>query len=347
MSKLVTDKIQKSGGEELTLPSAQATADHQPLVGATDGTLSHSPIALPATVGTDGQVLTSTGAAASAWEALETPASSPMADNDLMIGAIFTSSCRDSFYSTGEWNSSGPWTTYYHSLSNANSITQAWNMLLGDGLPQATNLTNSTSGITYSNSNTGVAGARVKLFAHNRRLGWVSKQWEYDDGDSGAYSGCTWSCLPIRNKGSANVDISLKRGFTSYNNYGGSGIVSYRATYSSGTNYANATGGAWTTHNAYTSDTSYAGSNNTQTITIPAGETILVMMTTHHRYHTTDMYHDIHVYAELQTAFTHADIQCDLRMLEALHQCRQPAANSTVQYPYEMYTSCATCFGDR
>jgi hypothetical protein len=59
------------------------------------------------------------------------------------------------------------------------------------------------------------------------------------------------------------------------------------------------------------------------------------------------MFHDIHVYAELQTAFTHADIQCDLRMLEALTQCRQPAANSQVQYPYEMYTSCGTCFGDR
>jgi len=268
-------------------------------------------------------------------------------DNDLMIGAIFTCSCRDSFYSTGEWGSSGPWTTYYHSLSDANSITQAWNMLFGDGKPQATQYTNSANGITFSGSNDETAGPRTKLFAHNQRLGWVSKQFEYDQGQSGAYSGCTWSCLPIRNKGTSDVVISVLRAFTSYNNYGGSGLVSYRATYSSGTNYANATGGAWTTHHSYTSNTSYAGTTNTTNVTVPAGETILLMMTSHHMYHTTDMYHDIHIYGQLQTMFTHADIQCDLRMLEALHSCRQPEADYTEVTPYEMYTSCATCYGDR
>ncbi len=70
-------------------------------------------------------------------------------------------------------------------------------------------------------------------------------------------------------------------------------------------------------------------------------------MTTHHMYHTTDMYNDIHVYGEIQTTFTHTDIQCDLRMLEALHTCRQPAAVYNAATPYEMYTSCATCYGDR
>jgi hypothetical protein len=274
--------------------------------------------------------------------------SSPVPDdNDLMIGAIFTCSCRDSFYSTGEWSSSGPNSTYYHSLSDASSHVQAWNMLLGDGKPQATGYTNSSADITYAGSNDETGGPRTKLFAHNRRLGWISKQFEYDQGNSGAYSGCTWSCLPVRNKGSADVDISVKRGYTSYNNYGGSGLISYRATYSSGTNYANATGGAWTTHHSDSGSSAIAGSNNTQTVTVPAGETILLMMTSHHYHHTTDMYNDIHVYGELHTMFTHTDIQCDLRMLEALHSCRQPAAVYNAATPYEMYTSCATCYGDR
>jgi len=221
-------------------------------------------------------------------------------------------------------------------------------MLLGDGRPDSSTYTNNSSSITYAMSNDETAGARTKLFAHNRRLGWVSKQFEYDQGvGNSGYSGCTWSCLPIRNKGTTDVAIATKRGYTSYNNYGGSGLISYRATYSSGTNYANATGGAWTTHHSYTSNSGYAGGNNSQTITIPAGETILLMMTSQHLYHTTDMYHDIHVYGELQTMFTHADIQCDLRMLEALHSCRQPASVYNAATPYEMYTSCATCYGDR
>ena len=221
-----------------------------------------------------------------------------------------------------------------NSLSDALQIClQAWNMLLGDGKPKATGYTNSTADITYSNSSDDTVGARVKQFAHNRRLGYVTKQWEHDDNLTGNYAGCTWSALcQFVIKVQSNVNITVKRGFTSRSNYSGSGLVSYRATYSSGTNYANATGGAWTTHSSYTSDTSYAGSNTTSTVTVPAGETIIIMMTSHHRYHTTDMFHDIHVYGELQTMFTHADIQCDLRMLEALHTCRQPAADYNAAY---------------
>lgn len=94
MSKIIVDEIQKNGGDTLTLPSTDATADNQPMVGSSTGALSFSPLAmpsadgdankpmttdgsgqlqfggfaLPATAGSDGQVLTSTGTAA-AWEA--------------------------------------------------------------------------------------------------------------------------------------------------------------------------------------------------------------------------------------------------------------------------------------
>jgi hypothetical protein len=356
----------------ISLPAAASGANNRPLVGATSGATSFSPLALPAADGTAnkpittdgsgqlqfnpvtlpaadgtaGQFLKTSGAGVGSWGTVE---SAPVAeDNDLMIGCIFTSSQRENIYSTGEWSSTGPnGSAYYNSLSDANSIGAAWNMLLGDGKPKSTGYTNSTSHITYSNSSDDTVGARVKLFAHNRRLGYVTKQWEHDDNLTGNYAGCTWSALPVRNKGSSDVDISVKRGYTSKSNYSGSGLVSYRATYSSGTNYANATGGAWTTHSSVTSDTSYAGGNSTSTVTVPANETIIFMMTSHHRYHTTDMFHDIHVYGELHTMFTHADIQCDLRMLEALHTCRQPAADYNAYTPYELYTSCATCYGDR
>ena len=354
------------------LPTAASGANNRPIVGATSGVSTFSPLALPAADGAANKPLTTNGSGQLQFGAVALPAadgsanqviqtngsgvtsfatisSSPVPDdNDLIIGAIFTTSNRNSFYSTGEWGGTGPnGYAYYNSLSDANSIGACWNMLLGDGKPKRDGYTNSTNDISYSGNIDETAGARTKLFAHNRRLGWVSKQFEYDQGQSSDESGLTMSCLPIRNKGASDVVIATKRGYTSYNNNGGSGLVSYRATYSSGTNYANATGGAWTTHHSYQSDTSYAGGNNSQNVTIPAGETILLMMTTHHRYHTTDMYHDIHVYGELHTMFTHADIQCDLRMLEALHSCRQPTADYNAYTPYEMYTSCATCYGDR
>tara|TARA_R110002167_G_scaffold361007_1_gene578884 strand:- start:103 stop:1008 length:906 start_codon:yes stop_codon:yes gene_type:complete len=267
-------------------------------------------------------------------------------DNELMVGAIYTTSARGNIYSTGEWQSSGPNSTYYNSLSDANSILQAWNMSFGDGKPKATGYTNSTADFTYSNNSDDTAGARIKLFAHNRRLGWITKQFERDDNNTGNYSGITLSVLPIRNHGTSAASITLKWGFTSYDNYGGAGAVLYTPTFSSGTNYANATGGAWTTLNSYTSNTSYAGSNATLTIAVPAGTTVLLMTSSHHMYHTTDMFHNTHVLGELQTAFT-GDIKCDMRMLEALHTCRQPAADYNTQTPYEMYTSCATCYGDR
>lgn len=95
MSKIIVDEIQKNGGDTLTLPTTDASANNQPMVGSTGGVLSFSPLALPAadgdankpvttdgaaqlqfgafalpaTAGTDGQVLTSTGSAA-AWEAV-------------------------------------------------------------------------------------------------------------------------------------------------------------------------------------------------------------------------------------------------------------------------------------
>ena len=48
MSKLIVDEIQKNGGDSLTLPSTDATANNQALVGSSAGVLSFSPLAMPA-----------------------------------------------------------------------------------------------------------------------------------------------------------------------------------------------------------------------------------------------------------------------------------------------------------
>ena len=70
------------------------------------------------------------------------------------------------------------------------------------------------------------------------------------------------------------------------------------------------------------------------------------MMTSAHYYHTSYRYKDTHTYADLHTAFV-GDIKCDLRMLHALHMGRQPSSIYNGITPYEIYTTCASLYGDR
>ena len=371
MSKLIVDEIQKNGGDTLTLPSTDATANNQALVGSSAGVLSFSPLALPAAdgaankpvttdgsgtlqfggvalpsgAGTDGQVLTSSGGTQAAWEAVEAPPV-PL-DNILSTGMVISSSQRQNLYSTGQWSSSGPNSTYYNRLSSAAMINQAWNMLLGDGRPDETATMDNNDNRMFYTGDSGQQFHREKIFAHNRRLGHNYKNFYYHDnaGTSQDYGGITISCLPIRNSassGSTNVTFKVSRSGGS--NYGGTGIVYYTPTYSSGTNYANATGGTWTTLESSTSNQDYV--NYTATVPVAAGTTVLVMMTSNHRYYTTYRFKDTHVYYDLHTAFT-ADIKCDMRMLETLFIGRQPAATYNSGTPYELYTTCASLFGDR
>ena len=61
MSKIIVDQVQKNGGDVLTLPATDATANNQPLVGATNGNLTFSPLALPAADGTANKPVTTDG----------------------------------------------------------------------------------------------------------------------------------------------------------------------------------------------------------------------------------------------------------------------------------------------
>ena len=314
MAKIIVEQVQGgSGGTALTLPTAD---------------------------GTSGDFIKTDGSGALSFGAVDV-ASFPVDDNSLAIGAIFSHSNRQCVYSTGNWSTSGPWTTYYHELDDANSVTQAWNMALGDGQPQETdNATDSNK--TWSGNH--YQASRYKMFAHNRRLGYSMRYIRlYENGTS--YPGCTWAIMPIRNKGSSSVDCSFKTTCSSRGNYAGTGKAVYTPTFSSGTNYANATGGAWTTLHSYDSSTDYY--DHTATVTVPAGTTVLFMVTSTWNYRTTYQFFDSMLFRELHTAFTHADIECDLRMLETLHMGRSPAAIYNAATPYEMYTTCATLFGDR
>ena len=71
------------------------------------------------------------------------------------------------------------------------------------------------------------------------------------------------------------------------------------------------------------------------------------MVTSTWKYRTSYQFFDTLCFRELHTAFTHADIQCDLRMLEALHSVRSPTATYNAMDPSEMYTGCASLYGDR
>ncbi len=370
MAKIIVEQVQGgSGGTALTVPTAAATVNNQAVVGSTAGVLSHSPLSLPAAAsGANNRPLVGATSGATTFSPIAMPASDGTAnqllktdgsgqlafvtvdtgtipsDNLLSIGMVMTSSARDNVYSTGEWSSSGPNSTYYNDLNDASARLQAWNMFLADGYPKG------TSQIFYSNDSGEQVMPRVKIFANNERMGHYNKSLYYHDNASTSnhYAGVTFSCIPIRNhatSGSTTVSVPTYKSVGG-NNYGGSGVMYYTATYSSGTTYANATGGSWTLLNSYSSNTDQY--QYTASVPVPAQTTVLLFMSSAHRYHTTYRYKDTHNYYNLQNVFTSSNnIKCDLRMLEAMHSCRSLNNTYNNSYPYEMYTSCAALYGDR
>ena len=262
-------------------------------------------------------------------------------DNILSVGMVMTSSARNNVYSTGEWSSSGPNSTYYNSMNGSNDWLQAWNMAMADGHPTDGN------GMFWVNDD-GDTFHREKIYAHNRRMGhYYRDMYYYDNASTGQdYAGVTFSVVPIRNHGSATANCVVKTYRSSGSgNYGGAGIIVYTPTGGAGT-YAGYTGGAWSLLHSYTSTNNNYG--QTVTISVPGGETVLLLMTSAHVYHTTYRYKDSHFYYDLQDSFTEANnMKCDLRMLETLHTGRSPTATNSTATTWELYNTCAELFGDR
>ena len=367
MSKIIVDQIATNGGDTFTLPAADGTLAKQPLVTdatgglsfnttsplmpAADGTsgtavitdgegqLEYSANSMPAADGTSGQYLTTDGSGQ--LEFIDPPPlpSNLPEDSSYAIGMVRSSSARENVYSSGEWSSSGPWTTYYNDLSTANSITQAANQALGDGYP------NGSSQALYSGDYAHNMH-REKIFAKNKRMGNYNRSMYYHDNYTGNYSGVTWSMLPIRNNGADSVSVSLTTHTTVYSSsaYSGSGMAVYTPTGGNG-NYAGTTGGAWTQVWGYTG--SNAGYQKSSSVTVPAGRTVIVMLTSNHNYNTTYRFKDTHLYYGLDASFASADVVCDLRMLETLYMARTPSATHSNDYTYQLYPACAELFADR
>jgi hypothetical protein len=365
MSKIIVDQVQKNGGDVLTLPSTDATANNQALVGSSAGVLSFSPLAMPAadgaankpvttdgsgqlqfgafplpsSAGNNGQILSSNGTSA-AWVA--SVAGLPAdANSDHIIGTIHTESVRGNAYSSGGWTTSGPSSTWYATQALSSTYDDAtWNMFLGDGLPQGTQTDQFYANNAHEND------VRVIQFANNNRVGHYFQD-RYSQHNNSNYSGVTFRVLPIRNSSSSDLTVAVSSEASSYSasNYSGCCIAVYTPTNSSGTNYATVTGGSWATLASYDSTADY--NFGAQSVPVPAGKTVLVMLVSSARYHTSYQFTDTNQFYNLGTAFSNADVHCDIKMLYALQCARSTSHTSTSSSPHNVYTACAALFGDQ
>lgn len=313
MSKIFTNQISTTSGTTFNLPKLDGAANN---ILATDGSgnlkfVSQNSLNLVDTI---------------------TPA-----DSTNIWGSVVTQSARQNDYSYSGFTSSGPWTTYYHSRSagsNATSTTQAWNMFLGDGFPQ------NESTQTYAGNYTGCR-QRQQLFANNYRVGWV-REMDYQNNATGDYSGCTWQVIPVRNPTGSSITSTISWAFSSYNStYGGAclGVYTPNASTYSGAG----SGGSFT--QLYGSESSTKTSTS-QSLTVPAGTTVLVMGNSSHYYTTTYQFQDWNLFYNLHT-LTSAGLVCDMRMLKALELGRGYYNTYTTYFPYTTYNACAVIFGDR
>tara|TARA_B100001057_G_scaffold388853_1_gene396440 strand:+ start:4000 stop:5100 length:1101 start_codon:yes stop_codon:yes gene_type:complete len=366
MSKIIVDQVQKNGGDVLTLPATDATANNQALVGSSTGVLSFSPLALPAadgtankpvttdgsgqlqfgafplptSSGTNGQVLQSNGTSAT-WS--DSSAGLPIDTNsNHMIGTVHSDTFRGQHYNAHNWTTSGPNSTWYATQALSSSYVAAtWNMFLGDGKPSA-----SGNDYTYVH-NSDRNDVRVMEYANNKRVGHYYQDWRNQHNQT-SYSGNVFRVLPIRNKSSSAISTNVYGVVSTYsqNNYSGGCIGVYTPTYSSGTNYANVNGGAWSTLASYDS-TNSTYQFGAQSISIPAGTTVLVMLVSSVEYKTTYQFISTNMFYSLDSTFTNADIHCDIRMLYALQCARSVNNNSSTASPADLYTACAALFGDQ
>jgi hypothetical protein len=314
MSKIIVDSIQTTGGTAFSLPTSDGSAG---------GALQ-----------TDGSGNLSFAAAAAA------PSTVP--DDDYrVIGSLVTSSSRDNVYSTGEWSSSGPWTTYYHSWHNdVNSRIQGVNMAMGDGYPD--------DGATTQNmySDDGMHNERKEYdWAYNSRLGFRRKDYFEYDNQTNQYAGVVWRMLPLRNTTASNITRTFSCHLSAYNNdYAGACV--FMAT-PDDTTYSGTTATTWTDvdgGNAGNSDNNFGD----MSITFPANKTVVLFMCSSTRYETTYRMKNTNTAYNLHTLCpSTGDLVCDLRMLETMRTTRALGATYTSDTFWKYYTNCAAIYGDR
>ena len=165
-----------------------------------------------------------------------------------------------------------------------------------------------------------------------------------------SYSGnCFYTrIMPIRNTSNAAISVPIYAYVSSYSNqYSGASWGYYTPTNSSGTLYSTVTGGTWTNVAAYASNDLNYNIAGGQTVSVPAGTTVLVGLFSSTAYQTTYVFVDTNFFYNLDTTFSNADIVCDMRMLTALQQGRSTSNTNSIGSPHEIYNACAALFGDR
>lgn len=254
------------------------------------------------------------------------------------IGSIMTSSARGNIYSSGGWTSNGPWTTYYNTWQDDPSITQGWNMLMGDGYP---NGSATTFTYVFDGENT---FKRLLDFSSGPRLGHIYKN-AYLDQNSSSYGGITLRAMPVRNTTNSQISRVLYRTFSSggNGNYTGSSLMLYTPNANT---YASTTGGTWSTIN--TSSTTGAATAASGTAVIPANTTVIIVHTSAWAYQTTSQFKDTNLFYNLDNFFQNDNsLVCDLKMLYTLETGRVMDDTQTTANPWKWYNLCAERFGNR
>lgn len=313
MSKIIVDQIQTTGGTPFTLPSTDGTANY---------------------------TLATNGSGTLSWAAPPAQGSTVPDDSHMSVGTLVSGSSRDNVYSTGEWSSSGPWTTYYNSWQDTNSRIQGVNMFMGDGYPDD----GATTQAFYIND--GMHNESRKFeYAHNSRVGFLRKDYFEYDNHSGQYAGIHIRAMPIRNTTSSDITRSIGAYMSAYNNdYGGAALYLYTPNTST---YSTTTSGTWTDIDQENSSSSFTNFG-TKSVTIPANKTCILFGTSSTQYQTTYRMKTTNMFYNLHTFFpTTEDLVCDQRMLHALAFGRIDGASYSTDNFYKIYPVCAQLYGDR
>ena len=301
---------------------------------------------IPTTDGTNGQFMKTDGSQNLGWASMTNPnfdtvTGIPVLEGKGIIGSVVTHTDRENTYSTGEWGSSGPWTTYYNDRVQAdNSAIQFWNMFLGDGY--ATQAT-TTEGMFGSDSEHQFA--RTIQYAAGKRLGYGRDFYHYDNDTS--YSGHSWRVMPLRNTTGSAITVTISGRASDYwsAGYEGSCLAVFEPDTTKYSTVSSITG----TRLAYSNTTTQTG-DLTGTYSIPAGKTVLVALTSTDCYMTTYRFRDTNYFYGLNTTFSDPGIICDMRMLYTLHSARFPTMQYSGSFTPQIsaiWKQCAVIYGDR
>lgn len=322
MSKLVVDTIQRPGGAALSFPLADGTAN-QFLKTDANGNLTFG----------------------NSYIFPDVPLPIIAQEGKNIVGSVSSHTDRNNSYSSPQWSTSGPWTTYtnYNAHTDPNLI-QFINMALGDGLPQG------TTEYFIGDDDRG-SGSRTLMFTNGDRLGYKRDRLHWSNSTSNG--GHTFRIMPIRNTSASAISVPFHARMSDYYSSGYEGSCMF-VLYPNTSTYSTVT----TVSAQRLSYSTSSGDTNgpqafTGSYTIAANTTVLVCLASTTSYQTTYRFKDTNYFYYLNPSYTfaNASIVCDMRMLSSLYTSNFNLPNSGncdgtgILAP--LWTKTATNYGDR